>query len=688
MANRNQVRSPNKAPSRKKVVWFKAIAVFLPFILLILVEVALRLFHYGHDLSLFIEYPEDKTFLVLNPNAAKRYFNDPALAPTGNRELFKKEKDKNTCRIFVLGESTTIGYPYFHNGSFHRWLQYRLMHTYPDRHFEIINLSVTAVNSYMVLGFAKELVDYEPDAVLIYCGQNEYYGALGVGSTNRISGNSHIIQLMLSLRQLRVTQLITSLYGKVTGAFKSASGYSAETLMQRMVADQQIAYGSKLYHRGIEQFRSNMDQTLQLFSAHHIPVFISNLVSNEKGLKPFISMETDSTRFPAFKKEYELGVKAFKRNEWQAADSLFKKADLVYNGHALCNYFLGQVSDRLGDYATAEARFAKALDLDVLRFRAPSALNTVIAQLCSKYPVAHLVDTRAAFVSHAAHHIIGSDLILEHVHPNLTGYALMSDVFYEALKKEHIFSVDIPKEMSLPQLVEGMPITSIDSLTGLYKIAKLKRSWPFDAAGLQDSLPVESTEQKLAYDLAFEHIRWRDAMNDLYRYYVGTNQLIKAKKVMEGMILEYPMEASLYEITANICGKLKDLENAGLYFRKAFALSPSPELSKKIFVIYLDLDEPADAIPYLDYAINNLSDKRLVAVKKYSEEIEQLERAFAKDSAVYILNEIADRYFRMGNKLGVTKYLGKVLSADPQNKDALLMLARVNQDEPDSNLKR
>jgi len=336
-----------------------------------------------------------------------------------------------------------------------------------------------------------------------------------------------------------------------------------------------------------------------------------------------------------------------------------------------------QISYELGDYATAEARFAKAVDLDVLRFRAPSPLNGVIAQLCNKYPDAHLVDTRTAFVFHSENHIIGSDLILEHVHPNLTGYALMSDVFYEALKREHIISVDTAKEMSLRQLMEDMPITPVDSLAGVYKIAKLKGSWPFNGGGKQDSLPVVSEEQKLAYDLAFDHIRWRDAMDALYSYYVSTNNLIEAKKVMEAMVLEYPMEASLYETTANVCGKLNDLNNAAFYFRKAFALSPSPEMSKTIFVIYLDLDEPAEAIPYLDYAINNLSDRRLIAVKEYSEEVIQLERAVAKDSAVSILNEIADKYFRMGNKLGAAKYLGKVLSADPKNRDALLLLGRV-----------
>ncbi|HEX3933140.1 MAG TPA: hypothetical protein VHW43_00585, partial [Puia sp.] len=146
------------------------VALLLPFLVLFLLEAGLRIFDYGYDTSLFIGYPSDQRYLVLNPNASRKYFTDPAMAPTGNSEPFLKLKAENTSRIFVLGESTTIGYPYFHNGSFHRWLQYRLMRTFPGRSFEIINLSVTAVNSYTVLGFAKELVDYQPDAVLIYSG--------------------------------------------------------------------------------------------------------------------------------------------------------------------------------------------------------------------------------------------------------------------------------------------------------------------------------------------------------------------------------------------------------------------------------------------------------------------------------------------------------------------------------------
>ena len=41
---------------------------------------------------------------------------------------------------------------------------------------------MSAVSSYTLLDFSDEIVDYQPDAILIYAGHNEYLGILGVGS--------------------------------------------------------------------------------------------------------------------------------------------------------------------------------------------------------------------------------------------------------------------------------------------------------------------------------------------------------------------------------------------------------------------------------------------------------------------------------------------------------------------------
>jgi tetratricopeptide (TPR) repeat protein len=643
--------------SRKRTLWLKAISFLLPFLVLFLLEGGLRIFHYGYDTSLFMEYPRDQRYQVLNPNASRKYFTDPAMAPTGNSEPFKKIKDENTCRIFVLGESTTIGYPYFHNGSFHRWLQYRLMRTFPGRSFEIINLSVTAVNSYTVLGFAKELVDDQPDAVLIYSGHNEYYGTLGVASTSRLSGNRTLIRLLLAMRRLRLTQLLTNGYRKLAGLFSTGKNYSGETLMQVMVADGHIPYGSAAYQRGLDQFETNMDETLKLFSDRHIPVYISNLVSNEKDMKPFVSVEP--------------------------------------NDNAANNYSLGRLAYERGDTGQAGAYFTKAIDLDGLRFRAPSAMNGIIARLCSKYRDAHLVDAHSEFRDWSAGRLIGNELLLEHVHPNLKGYALLSDAFYQELKKTHFFSAgggkdmtasaggiqDTAVEMSLRQLMKDMPLTALDSLSGAYKIGKLKRNWPFNEEGsAQDSLPVVTEEQRLAYDVAFGKIRWQTAMDSLYEQYMVTGDLVRARTIMEAMTLEHPQDAFYFERTANICGKLNDLQQAAFYFRQAFGLEPSFERARTLFALYLGFDRPNEAMPYIDYAVKSMPDPRVAMVKRYTEQVIRLERAVSTDPLQKTSSDsaIASLYIAMGNQAGACVCLEKILKRDSRNPNALAWLSRLN----------
>lgn len=681
MSKKTNTTPSSKGLSKKRIVIFKGISIILiPLIILLLIELSLRVLHYGHNLSLFIEYKGDKDFLVLNPDASKKYFTDQDMATTGNREIFKKKKDNNTLRIFVLGESTTIGYPYFHNGSFHRWLQYRLTHTFPDKKFEIINLSLTAVNSYTVLGFAKEVVNYEPDAVLIYTGHNEYYGALGAASTQRIGSNPYITNLVLKLRDLRLAQLVINLYEKMKTAFGTNNMSSGGSRMKLMVANQDIPYHSAIYEKGVIQFKSNMDAIMSLFNNRHIPLFVSNLISNEKDLKPFISFKADSLKLPGFKTNFTLGQKAFEEKDLNAANAYFKKADQIYNLSALCNYYLGQSAYLQGDFAQAKKYFAKAKDLDGLRFRAPEQFNDIIAQLCNKYPNTHLVDTRSAFEAAEDHHIVGGDLTVDHVHPNLKGYAIMSDAFYEAIKKERVIDVTNVKEMTFSQLLQRMPPNKVDSLAGIYRILNLKKRWPYNDPHAEDSVKIETQEASLAYDLVFKHIYWGSIMDHLYDYYITNHDLLKARSVLENLGLEYPTDAELYNRIAMISVELKDAENTLFNFKKSFDLSPSFEKARYIFVSYLKLDRPAEALPYIDYGINNnTSGFNLNPIKGYTMQIVQLQQQYVKDTTnVPVIVQIATDYFRMDNRDGASKYIGKVLKLDSKNKTALLMFKQIN----------
>jgi len=666
----------NDRLSRDKTFIFKIIGILLPFFVLLLLELSLRIFQYGNNLELFVEFPDNKNFLVFNPDASKKYFTNKAFATVGNVEVFKKNKEEGTTRIFVLGESTTAGYPYFHNGSFHRWLQYRLMHTFPDKKFEIINVSLTAVNSYTVFGFAKEIVNYKPDAIMIYVGHNEYYGAMGVASTDKIFGNPFMINLILRLRELRLSQLITNLYFKIKGSPLTDSG---GTRMKMMVANDQIPYNSKLYNRGIKQFESNMDKTLKLFNKNNIPVFFSNLVSNEKDMKPFFSVAPESTQLAQFEKSYKSGLEAFNINDFALALKYFKDADKIFDANALCNFYLGQIEYKQGNFEKAKEYFSRAKDLDGLRFRGPEEFNFVINQLCKKYPNVHLVDTKDAFEEWSVDHIIGNELILEHVHPNLMGYAIMSDVFYETMKKGNLFIVNNDKSLTFNQLLSDMPVTKVDSLAGIYKISNLKNSWPFNEVLQHDSIMISTEEEKLAWDLAIKKITWQDAINSLYNYYINTQNLVEARKIMEALVLEYPENLSFYEKSARLSSKLKDYENAIFYLKRAYNLMPAFEIAKNLSLSYLALDKPAEAMPYIEYAIKvNISSLDLLTLKSCTEEVIRLKSMNMSDSAdLTVYNKIAKAYLKMDNLVGASIYIKKVLMIDSKNIEALSMLSLI-----------
>ena len=285
-------------------------------------------------------------------------------------------------------------------------------------------------------------------------------------------------------------------------------------------------------------------------------------------------------------------------------------------------------------------------------------------------------------------------LLLEHVHPNLTGYALLSDAFYQELEKTHFFSAsggkdnaastegrqDTAVEMSLRQLMKDMPLTALDSLTGAYKIEKLKRNWPFNEGSAKDSLPVIAEVQKLAYAVAFGKMRWQTAMDSLYGQYMAINDLVRARAIMEAMTLEHPQDAYYFEQTANICGKLNDLQQAAFYFRQAFELDASFERARTLFVLYLGFDRPGEAMPFIDYAVRSSSDNRVAMVKRYTEQVIRLERAVSTDplNKASADSTIASLYIKMGNQAGACVRLEEILKRDPRNPNAIAWLRRLN----------
>lgn len=89
-------------------------------------------------------------------------------------ESFAAQKASNEYRIFCLGESTTQGSPYGIETSYTTWLELALGAADPSRKWEAVNCGGISYASYRLAPILAEVLEHQPDLIVIYVGQNEF----------------------------------------------------------------------------------------------------------------------------------------------------------------------------------------------------------------------------------------------------------------------------------------------------------------------------------------------------------------------------------------------------------------------------------------------------------------------------------------------------------------------------------
>jgi len=417
--------------SKRKQFLFTVVTILLPIVALIVLEIGLFLAGVGVEKNTaFIEIEDGSEFVAFNPRFAGRYFSDFVPSVAFNPVL--RDKPADTIRIVTLGGSSTAGFPYQFYYGFPESLERRLSASSRDQRVEVVNLGMTAVNSYTIWDLRSHVVDLNPDLVVIYAGHNEFYGAFGAGSTINTFGNSRFLKrLILHLKMSALYSGLESLFNRSPN--EPGGGNSSgpdRTLMARVVGEADIPFQGKVYDMGLAQFESNMEDVLNTFARHDIPVFIGTLVSNLSGQEPLGSTPE--------------------------AQALFNQARESSCEERGCNLDL----------------FQQAKDMDNIRFRAPSELNEVIRTFATRDGV-HLVDVFDAFAKESLSGVPGYDLFIDHLHPTQEAYDMMGKLFADAIMSE--------LDMNAPS--DGWPVdTALDPLETAHaslQIERLLADYPF-----------------------------------------------------------------------------------------------------------------------------------------------------------------------------------------------------------------
>lgn len=566
-----------KHEEKKYPFWFYLIALLIPVLFFVLLEGTLRIIDYGKNLDTFITVSEDyPDKLVLNPDVPYKYFSNLSGVPSVIPDIFDEEKTDSTYRVFVLGGSSTAGWPYPNNVTFSRYLQRRLELIYHKKNIEVINLSMSAINSYTLLDFLPQVIEHKPDLLLIYAGHNEYYGALGAGSSIKLGSSPGLVNFVIWLREFKTTQMLRDVIGFTAGLFASGEiekPQHNETLMSQMIGESTIPLNSDTYQNGIEQFEANIDAILSTANDNGIPVIIGSLASNLKQ-KPFVSVTEE------------------KEN---SAEILFEKAKNLLSNK---------------DTTRAKELFIKAKDADALRFRAPSDINSVIERSANKYN-AVLIDIDSVLSANTDDGIVGYNLMVDHLHPNVEGYTLIGKAFFDKIKESGYMpgepTVPYTDEVQVKMMARRFPYTELDSVISDLKIRRLVGSHPFVPEGQPNMLlrgfKMDTLIDSVAVEVAEQRISWQGGHKKIAEYYYKNRQYDKFAKEADAIIKNRPYDELNYVFIVSHLINVNRYNQALPYLYKLHKLNANDYTTKWLGAVYLEKKQYSQAVKYLEESV-------------------------------------------------------------------------------------
>ncbi|MDZ7268241.1 MAG: tetratricopeptide repeat protein [candidate division KSB1 bacterium] len=584
---------------------FHVLLALSPLAILGLVELGLRLAGYGEDLSLFVTLEKDPKYWLTNPKVGRRYFLRRDFLPATSYDAFLKQKPGNSFRIFVLGESAAAGFPHFNNGAFSRMLREHLQETRPDLRIEMVNLALPAVSSYALLDLADELPGYAPDAVLVYAGHNEFYGAFGSASTESAGRHRGWIKLYLRLQHFKLVQLLQR-FLRPPVASTPTVGQARGTMMARLAKEREIPRDSELYALTCRQLQDNLDELVARLQSHGIKVMLSDLPSNLSGLPPFASLHETRSDRAAWQRCFAQGMRLAAADSCAAALAWFDQAAAIDSLPAQLHFERGKCLLRLGQWQEARAAFIRARDLDGLRFRASSDFNRIIHAVGRRHnlPVLALADT---FAAHSPHGIIDNTLLFEHVHPNLDGHLLIAKTFGGEMQRLGWLpppAGSLSARDTLSWRVQG--VTALDEEVVRLRLAVLTSNWPFTTAA-SSFVPLQyqpqNRLQELAYALLREETSWDQAHARLADHYLKSGQPELAAREYQALAIGMPYVVAYHLRLGLTYLDMNRLSEAWEAFARSLAVEPTALAYKWLGTIAVHRNELVLGLRYLHQAL-------------------------------------------------------------------------------------
>ncbi|PNU20525.1 hypothetical protein C2E25_06520 [Geothermobacter hydrogeniphilus] len=520
--------------------WMKNIAALLVgIVLLVLLESLLALLGVP-SLSQedpFVGFAGKSPLFVRDDNVENLFHLNPDKAAYFNQQQFEMPKKKGAFRILVMGGSTTYGRPYLGKTAFGAWLEKLLERYVPGLDVEVINAGGISYASYRLKRLLPELLNYDPDLVVIYAGHNEFLEKRTFDPLIREPEGRRRLRGILHHSRLysELYRTITKLRHHKGGAGRTVLGEDVEAVLEQVG-------GPELYHRDsrfregvIRQYRFTLGDMARMISRRKVPLILCTLPVNLSGVSPFKSEHRAGLR----KEEWQQWQAAFEDGEQKSlagdltgALNSYRQAERIDDQFAELSYRIGKIYLRRKRFQKAYEEFDRARQNDIVPLRALDEFNVIIRQIAGDRKIP-LADIETFFRRISPGGIPGNNLFADHVHPTLEGQQILAWVVLNAATDAGL--VPLSAEQWQGSMVDARAYLSSE----LAKIPERYRARGLWGVGRLYYWAGKYPEAERALKLAWKTVRdeaeipkqlgslalWRGAGFEAMQYFVQAEQL-------------------------------------------------------------------------------------------------------------------------------------------------------------------
>jgi len=176
-------------------------------------------------------------------------------------------------------------------------------------------------------------------------------------------------------------------------------------------------------------YESNLQEIAEIGKRKGVAIIFSTLVSNLKDFSPVSSEFAPSlsqTDRSAIRKNLQKGEQAMENKKYAKGMQFFKASIAIDPGYAESHFDLARAYEKQSEFKLAQDEYELARENDKIHLRACLRLNKIIRKVGFKNHVP-VIEMERAFEQASENGLVGNNLFLEHVHPNINGHLIIAD---------------------------------------------------------------------------------------------------------------------------------------------------------------------------------------------------------------------------------------------------------------------